>query len=218
MIKINLVSEGRRPVVSRKTKERLGIAGLTPGEGVFLLALVLGMLGLLGYWLYLRSEIKDRDAAIAEAQREVDELAQVLQEVEDYKAKKAKLEHKIAVINELKRNQWGPVRIMDQISNSLPELLWLDTMNLASNNIELQGRAFNTNQVAAFIENLGKVPEFQEPQLRDTSKQGPVYSFVITFAFNAAPPPEEAAGAEGAAGAAGAEAGAAATPAPAAGT
>ena len=189
MIKINLVSEGRRPVVSRKTKERLGIAGLTPGEGVFLLALVLGALGMLGFWWYLRGEIKDREEAIAEAQREVDELAQVLQEVEDYKAKKAKLEHKIQVINELKRNQWGPVRIMDQISNSLPELLWLDSMSLASNNIELQGRAFNTNQVAAFIENLGKVPEFQEPRLRDTSKQGPVYQFVITFSFSATPPP-----------------------------
>jgi type IV pilus assembly protein PilN len=189
MIKINLVSEGRRPVVSRKTKERLGIAGLTPGEGVFLLALVLGALGMLGFWWYLRGEIKDREEAIAEAQREVDELAQVLQEVEDYKAKKAELEHKIQVINDLKRNQWGPVRIMDQISNSLPELLWLDSMNLASNNIELQGRAFNTNQVAAFIENLGKVPEFQEPHLRDTSKQGPVYSFVITFSFSATPPP-----------------------------
>jgi Tfp pilus assembly protein PilN len=221
MIKINLVSEGRRPVVSRKTKERLGIAGLTPGEGVFLLALVLGGLGLLGYWLYLRSEVRDRDAAIAEAQREVDELAQVLQEVEDYKAKKAKLEHKIQVINELKRNQWGPVRIMDQISNSLPELLWLDGMNLASNNIELHGRAFNTNQVAAFIENLGKVPEFQEPRLRDTSKQGPVYQFVITFNFSATPPPAPGAtpGAEpGAEGTEGAEGGAAPGPAAATGT
>ena len=211
MIKINLVSEGRRPVVSRKTKERLGIAGLTPGEGVFLLALVLGLLGMLGYWLYLRGEVKDREAAIAEAQREVDELAQVLQEVEDYKAKKAKLEHKIAVINELKRNQWGPVRIMDQISNSLPELLWLDQMTLASNNIQLTGRAFNTNQVAAFIENLGKVPEFQEPQLRDTAKQGAVYQFVITFNFSAAPPPAPDATPTP-------EAGAAATAAPASGT
>jgi type IV pilus assembly protein PilN len=209
MIKINLVSEGRRPVVSRKTKERLGIAGLTPGEGVFLLALVLGVLGMLGYWWYLRGEIKDREVAIAEAQREVDELAQVLQEVEDYKAKKAKLEHKIQVINELKSNQWGPVRIMDQISSSLPELLWLDRMRLASNNIELHGRAFNTNQVAAFIENLGKVPEFQEPRLRDTSKQGAVYQFVITFSFSATPPP-----APGAAAAAGATPESAAAAAP----
>ncbi|HET9768674.1 MAG TPA: PilN domain-containing protein [Thermoanaerobaculia bacterium] len=189
MIKINLVSEGRRPVVSRKTKERLGIAGLTLSEGLFLLALVLGALGIAAYWWYLRGEIRERDQAIAAAQKEVDELAQVLQEVEDYKVKKAKLEHKINVINDLKRAQWGPVRIMDQISNALPELLWLDKMTLKSNNIELSGKAFNTNQIAAFIENLGKVPEFQEPRLRDTNKQGPVYAFVITFNFSVAEPP-----------------------------
>ena len=192
MIKINLVSEGRRPVVSRKTKERLGIAGLTLSEGLFLLALVLGAAAIAGYWWYLRGEIRERDQAIAVAQKEVDELQQVLQEVEDYKVKKEKLEHKINIINELKRAQWGPVRIMDQVSNALPELLWLDQMTLHQNNIELTGKAFNTNQIAAFIENLGKVPEFQEPRLRDTNKQGPVYQFTITFNFSVAEPPAAA--------------------------
>lgn len=198
MIKINLVSEGKRPVVSRKTKEKLGIAGLTLGEGLFLLALVLGALVIGGYWWYLRGEISERNDAITAAQREVDELAQVLQEVEDYKAKKEKLEHKIEVINGLKRNQWGPVRILDAISTSLPELLWLERMTLRGTDVEVTGKAFNTNQVASFIENLGRIPEFQEPRLRGTTKTGEVYQFTITFNFSMAPPPApegEAAGA-----------------------
>lgn len=195
MIKINLVSEGKRPVVSRKTKERLGIAGLSLSEGLFLVLALIGLLGAAGYWWYLRGEIAERDQAIAEAQREVDELAQVLKEVEDYKIKKAKLEHKINVINELKRAQRGPVKIMDAISNSVPELLWLEAMTLQGSNLELHGKAFNTNQIAAFIENLGRVPEFQEPRLRDTAKLGPVYNFVITLNFSiAAPQPTPAPG------------------------
>ncbi len=202
MIKINLVSEGRRPVVSRKTKERLGIAGLSLGEGLFLLALVLGALAVGGYWWYLRGQVRERNQAIATAQKEVDELAQVLKEVDDYKIKKEKLEHKINIINELKRAQWGPVRIMDQVSNALPELLWLDTMTLQHNNIELHGKAFNTNQIAAFIENLGKVPEFQEPRLRDTNKQGPVYNFIITFNFSVVEPKAQQPAAAGQPGAA----------------
>jgi Tfp pilus assembly protein PilN len=197
MIKINLVSEGRRPVVSRKAKEKLGIAGLELGEGLFMLATVLGILGLAGFWWYLRGERQERVEAVAEAQREVDELAQVLAEVEDYKDKKAKLEHKIGVINDLKRNQRGPVRILDQISQALPELLWLDDMTLRNKAVSIQGRAFNTNQIATFIENLGKVPEFQEPRLRDTNREGQVYRFTITFNFNIAPPPAPE-GAEGA--------------------
>ena len=196
MIKINLVSEGRRPVVSRKAKEKLGIAGLALGEGLFLLALLLGVAALTGYWLYLRGERQERAEAIAAAEKEVEELAQVLAEVEDYKNKKAKLEHKINVINELKRNQRGPVRIIDQISQALPELLWLDKMTLRNKNVQVEGRAFNTNQIATFIENLGKVPEFQEPRLRDTNRVGPVYRFVITFNFSITPPPAPP-GAEG---------------------
>jgi type IV pilus assembly protein PilN len=203
MIKINLVSEGRRPVVSRKTKERLGIAGMSLGEGLFLLVALLGALAVGGYWWYLRGQIKEREQAIAVAQKEVDELAQVLKEVDDYKAKKEKLEHKINIINDLKRAQWGPVRIMDQVSAALPELLWLESLTLRANNIELSGKAFNTNQIAAFIENLGKVPEFQEPRLRDTNKQGQVYAFTITFNFSVVEPkpkqPETAGAAPGAA-------------------
>ena len=194
MIKINLVSEGRRPVVARKAKEALGMGESSLGEILLVVFAVLGLLAIAGTWWYLRSEIQERDALIAEAQREVDELALVLQEVEEFKAKKAELEHKINVINELKAKQWGPVRIMDQVSRSLPELLWLDSLTLRGNTIDVRGRAFNTNQIATFIENLNKVPEFQEPQLRETSKVQEIYQFNITF--NVSPPAVEPIGGE----------------------
>jgi type IV pilus assembly protein PilN len=190
MIKINLVSEGRRPVVARKAKQALGMGETSLGETLFLAALLLGILITAGMWWYFNSQVKARQAEVAIAQREVDELALVLQEVEDYKKKKAELEHKIRVINELKENQRGPVRIMDQISLSLPELLWLDNMQLRGRNVELRGRAFNTNQVATFIENLNKVPEFQEPRLKEAIRQqGGLYTFSIEFNFSFPQPP-----------------------------
>lgn len=183
MIKINLVSEGRKPVVARKAREALGVGEISRAELVLYGVLLVGILGIAGYWLYLRGEIQDRNEAIATAEEEVEELRLVLQEVEDFKKKKAELEHKIDVINELKRNQWGPVRIMDQISRALPDLLWLETLQLRGNNVDLQGRAFNTNQIATLIENLNKVPEFQEPRMRQTALGGGTYSFNITFNF-----------------------------------
>ncbi|HVS01827.1 MAG TPA: PilN domain-containing protein [Thermoanaerobaculia bacterium] len=203
MIKINLVSEGRRPVAVRKAREALGVGTLELGETLAIALAILGVLVVAGYWWYLRSEVNERQRAITAAQKEVEELKPVLKEVEDFKKKKAELEHKIQVINQLKENQWGPVRIMDLISAGLPELLWLDQMSLRSNHVELRGRAFNTNQVATFIENLGKVPEFQEPRLRDTNRRGQIYNFVITFNFKpvmpqaAAPQEAEAAAAGG---------------------
>jgi type IV pilus assembly protein PilN len=194
MIKINLLAEGKR-AVTRKAKA----PGITErrdlGAWLLLGGLVVGLLAFGGLWFYLRSEIQQKDAEIAEAQREVDELQAIIKEVEDFKAKKAELEHKIGVIKTLKANQRGPVRIMDQISRALPELVWLDSMSVGRADITLQGQGFNTNAIANFIENLDKVPEFDEPILRDTRQAGAVYTFVIGFGYSFEPPTPAAAAA-----------------------
>ena len=192
MIKINLLAEGKR-AVTRKAKgpaalERRDIGVWMLGAGVLLGLLVFG-----GYWFYLHREIQQKDEEIAVAQREVDELQAIIKEVEDYKLKKAELEHKIAVINQLKANQRGPVKLMDQVSRALPELLWLDSMDVTGTTVTIRGQAFNTNAVANFIENLDKVPEFNEPILVDTAQAGAVYSFQINFGFALATKPEAAA-------------------------
>lgn len=142
-----------------------------------------------GYWWVLRGQLADKQEQIVVAQKEVDELKPILKEVEEYKGKKARLEHKINVINDLKANQRGPVQIMDQVSRALPELLWLDRLDMRAGTITIKGQAFNTNAVAAFLENLGRVPEFQEPVLKDTSKRDEVYNFELNFKFSFAKPP-----------------------------
>ena len=189
MIKINLLAEGKR-AVTRKAKgpaalERQDIGSWLVGAGV-----LLGLLVFAGYWFYLRREIQHKDEEIAVAQREVDELAAIIKEVEDYKIKKAELEHKISVINQLKANQRGPVKLMDQVSRALPELLWLDAMDVAGATVTIRGQAFNTNAVANFIENLDKVPEFQEPILVDANQNGATYAFQINFGFTLSKPPD----------------------------
>jgi type IV pilus assembly protein PilN len=109
----------------------------------------------------------------------------VIKEVEEYKTKKGELERKIGIINDLKANQRGPVRVMDYVSRALPELLWLDRMKMTASSIEIEGRAFNTNAVANFIENLDKVPEFDEPTLKTTEQQtGGVYKFFINLNYS----------------------------------
>lgn len=212
MIRINLLAEGRRAAAVRRTKP----ASLLEGENVALIMLIVGILlaGVLpaGAWWWMNSrKIDDNERQIAEAQREVDELAAIIQEVEEFKARQAELERKIGVINELRRNQSGPVRVMDDVSHALPELLWLDRMTLNGQTVQISGRAFNTNAVASFIDNLDKVASFNEPSLNQLERRGPAYSFSLTFAFTNPPLPgeletataeagEEAAAADGAGG------------------
>jgi type IV pilus assembly protein PilN len=144
----------------------------------------------LGHNFQLGRIVKKTQAEVNEAQIEVDKLAPIIAEVEQFKAKKAKLENKVNIISQLKNNQQGPVQIMDEISRALPELLWMDRMQVSGQSITLTGRAFNTNAVANFLENLDRVPQFQEPVLQDTSQAGQTYSFVIRFSFTHVPEAE----------------------------
>jgi type IV pilus assembly protein PilN len=188
MIKINLLAEGKRPAAVRKVKPSQLLEGKDFGLWLLAVGLVLGLAAVGLLWYMRHNTIAEKDQEIVEAEKEVEELSSVIKEVDDYKSKKGELERKIKVINDLKLNQRGPVKVMDNISRSLPELLWLDHLTMSASTIEIDGRAFNTNAVANFIENLDKVPEFGEPTLKDTQEQaGGVYKFVINLNYSFTP-------------------------------
>ena len=192
MIKINLLAEGKRPTAVRKSKSAELLKGKDIGQWLLAAGFLAGVVVAAFFWWQTKEEKAAQDEEIAAAQAEVAALASVIQEVEDYKAKKAALETKIGIINDLKLNQRGPVRVMDYISKALPELLWLDRMTMEDASITVEGRAFNTNAVANFIENLDKVPEFDEPTLKDAVEQsGGVYKYSIEFKYSFAPPVPE---------------------------
>jgi len=190
MIKINLVGERKRPVTPSPAAAAGGFeGGASIGNWLLLGLILLGVIVTLGHMWILNGRIHDKEAEVAEAQREVDELEPYIREVEEFKAKKAELEHKVEVINQLKANQHGPVRVMDHVSRAIPELLWLSRMEVGPTTITLTGEAFNTNAVANLIENLDRVPEFQEPILRDTQQKGQTYTFVVAFNYSFKPAP-----------------------------
>src|SRR3954464_9297817 len=185
MIKINLLSEGKRPAAVRKKSAGTKLEGQDVGQWMMLAGILIGLAALGVAWWLQSQKTAAKQEEVAAAQREVDQLASVIKEVEEYKGKKAELERKIGIINDLKANQRGPVRVMDYISRALPELLWLDSMSMRSSSITVEGRAFNTNAVANFIDNLDKVPEFDEPTLKGTDLQpGGIYKFRVDFNYS----------------------------------
>lgn len=189
MIKINLVGEGRRPAAAKAKKSR-GLPSVSLGGGGENAALIwlasvaaIGLLIVAGWWFLLNREIKDNDARIAEAQKRVNELQEILDQVEAFKRKEAELELKIEVITDLKNNQQGPVRIMERLSKAIPELLWVDQLSMQGNRVTLSGRAFGLAPIATFTENLSEVPEFFEPSLIDSQRSRQVYTFSLEFLF-----------------------------------
>ena len=186
MIKINLLVEARADKVARAPLIAFGAASL---NNFILIGLVVVGLAVVGirYWK-LAAKLSGVKTEVATNQREYDRLKPIIAEVESFKKKNAELKHKIEVIEQLKENQYGPVRVMDEVSKALPDLLWLTSMSSAGSAITLQGQALNENAVANFIANLAASPFFHEPSLKIMSQsEAGVFSFDLSFTFEHTP-------------------------------
>ena len=182
MIKINLLVEARAERVARAPLIAFGAANV---NNYVLLGLIVAGLAFVGvrYWT-LSSKLSGIKADIATNQREYERLKPIIAEVESFKKRNAELKHKIEVIEELKKNQYGPVRIMDEVSKALPDLLWLTNMNLNGVVLTLHGQALNENAVANFISNLAASPFFAEPSLGVMSQDDKgIFTFDLSCKF-----------------------------------
>ena len=155
MIKINLVREGRA-VRGAGAAPAAAVSAGGPGAANLNNILVIGCLAAgvllaLGYWFWNKRELGQRQEIVEQRTVEAQKLEAIIKEVDDYQKRKDSLQQRIDLINQLKQNQKGPVRIMDQISRDLPDLVWLDTLKVVSGEITLTGRGLNTNAIATFI-------------------------------------------------------------------
>lgn len=195
MIKINLVREGRavRGAGAAPSAAAVSVGG--PGaaniNNILIVGfLVLGVLAALGYWFWNKRELAQRQQIVEQRTAEAQKLEAIIKEVDDYQKRKDSLQQRIDLINQLKQNQKGPVRIMDQISRDLPDLVWLDSMEMTKGKVTLAGRGLNPNAIALFIENIKNDPYFEEPQVGSVSQVSSaplVYGFDMNFAFSYVP-------------------------------
>jgi type IV pilus assembly protein PilN len=170
LIRINLLTEARATAARKKSPflpsgARLNNLLLLGGVAAGLL--YIGIMALI-----LTSRSKNLDEEIARAQEEVARLRSIIEEVKGYEDKKASLEAKIQLINNLKTNQKGPVRLMDEVSRALPDLVWLSDLTVSGDQVSLKGRTLSPNAVATYLENLKKSPFFAEPVFRNLGREG----------------------------------------------
>jgi len=170
LIRINLLTEARAAAARKK------MAFLPSGARLNNLILLGGVAAGLLYIgimaLVLTSKGRRLDEDIARANEEVARLKSIIDEVKGYEDKKASLEAKIQLINDLKTNQKGPVRLMDEVSKALPDLVWLYDLTVSGQQVNLKGRTLSPNAVATYLENIKKSPFFAEPVFRNLGREG----------------------------------------------
>jgi len=115
------------------------------------------------------------------------ELEKVLQELAMMEATKRELDGKIKIIGELKLQQKDAVLMMDKMSRSLPEWVWLTSMGFSGGAVNINGKALSNNLIADLVNNLQNSNLFTNVQLKSTSrkKEGgiDIFEFAITCAF-----------------------------------
>jgi type IV pilus assembly protein PilN len=191
LIRINLLTEARAAAAKKKgpalpTGARLNNLLMIGG-------LVLGVIYMGSMYLVLSGKRRHLDEEIGKAREEVSRLRSIIEEVKGYEDKKKSLEEKIALINNLKTNQKGPVRLMDEVSKALPDLVWLTDMSISGDQLSLKGRTLSPNAVATYLENLKKSPYFAEPVFKNLGREnGPqgIYQWEMAVTFtNGKPAP-----------------------------
>jgi Tfp pilus assembly protein PilN len=186
MIKINLLRERtvEAPVVRVPTEPR-------PIQAILIISvLVIASLAFgIWYWYSTYTEMQEKQVQKRKLEDQFNRLEKIRQEVEEYKRVNEILRNRTNVIEQLKRDQSGPVVVMNALIQSLPSdepLVWFDKMvhakGPAGDTITIQGRAFDIYAVMDFFGNLSQYKDngtFSEVELKYYEKTNIPLKFEI---------------------------------------
>ena len=173
MIKINLLPVKR---AAKKAKVAVDTAMFQLVVG---LGIVLVFVGACGYrWQMLVDEVALKTQIKESKTKELDALKKKVQEVEDYEKNKRLLEDKNRIIEQLRKNQGGPVRLLDYLSQSLDPLkIWLTSVD-GDAQVAINGKALTNDDIVQFIRNLQQSGYFTDVMLEE-SRQAPEEGLII---------------------------------------
>ena len=151
MIRINLLA------VERATAKKKAVT-LPAGQKLTLCCtLILGLAAAFVGWRYV-SMSRDSarlDADIAGAQQETARLHAIIQQVQQFEQRRTQLQQRVVLIEQLRRGQSGPVHMLDQISRSLPPMLWLSELKQTGDTVvTIEGRSTTLTGLSDFVANL----------------------------------------------------------------
>jgi type IV pilus assembly protein PilN len=166
--------------------------------------LVVAALGGIGFWFWsLSHQSTALDAQVASLKREAARLDTVLAEVKTFEDRKATLQQRVGLIERLRQGQTVPVQLLDHVSRSLPEALWLTDLRQEGTALTIEGRTTTLIGLSDFVGNLGSNPVLQKPiEIMDSTAETEaavkgstapteLIKFRVRATLNGVPTPEE---------------------------
>lgn len=147
MIRINLLP------VRQVRKREMGRQFLVLVAGSVVIALAGNY-----YWFSNREAERNRRAdGVAERQRQIDALDKQIGEVNELKKRKKEVEEKLGVLEKLRKQRSGPVRLLDAIASVIPKKVFINDFDEKSGAVKLLGVGESLEDVAEFMRGLQNV-------------------------------------------------------------
>lgn len=147
MIRINLLP------VRQVQKREQGRQYLVVLAGITVMALIGN-----GYWYYWMEEKR------AAAQRRLDDtnsriaqLEKVIGEVTNLNKRKKEVEEKLAVLDKLRKQRAGPVKLLDALATAMPKKVWVTEFDEKGGAVKMQGSAESFEDVSELMRGLNNI-------------------------------------------------------------
>jgi type IV pilus assembly protein PilN len=180
MIRINLLVVDRQRAAKRVFLP--AAQKVTIGATIILLATA----GLIGWWFWsLRTQSIQLDEDLLKAEAETLQIRSVLEQVRKFESQKALLQQRVTLIEQLRKGQSAPVHLLDEISKSLPERLWLSELTQLGADFTIAGMTDSLSAVSDFVANLEATQWFKKPveildsQVQTDAKAGDLIRFQV---------------------------------------
>jgi len=179
MIKINLYP------LKRKKK-----AKPVPSFVILLVILTVATaLVMTGLFFTYNARISSKKAQHKANEAKIATLKEKIKEVEKFEELNRTTHQKNSVIEQLRKNQSAPVKLLDEISKLLPPGVWLNTLTVIRDDVSMDGYAFSNSDIVAYVDNMKKSQVFTEVYLIESKSTAietiPLYVFKLTFKMRA---------------------------------
>jgi type IV pilus assembly protein PilN len=189
MIRINLLQVERSSATTKSRGASLNLGSAAASKVPLLCSLILvAAIGYVGYsaWsLFQRGQRLEMD--LQQARDEEAKLQPVLRQFEQFEARKKQLQDRVNLIEELRRGQGVAVHLLDEVSKSVPDRLWLTDLKQQNEFVVMDGQTSTLTAISDFIGNLESTGYFKRPiEIIGTQEQkGPTGLDLIQFQMKA---------------------------------
>lgn len=185
MIRINLMPQDARKA-RRAAAFKIDRTRVIPVAG-----LALAVIACSSTMMLQGARLTTLEKDVSEARAECEQYKRTIALIDEMVIKETELNRRLALVEQLDRNRFKTVRVLDEVARRVPRYMWLTAMkNLTQDRVSFDGYAFSNLIVSDLMSSLDKSQLFQDTELTVVKRQlvdgQNAVSFTVTSTVNPA--------------------------------